>query len=236
MKIIAIVRTLNEQKNIGRFLMSYRNIADEVLIADGGSEDNTVKIAKQFSYARVREFDEKKKMQNELWRNPEAEHLNFLVEWAEERNADWILMDDCDCVPNVEIQRDFRNYIIKKPVDKFLYAVRLYIYKDEGHLSGLSIAKDETWMSSLWGWKANIGLRFFNTDMAYSFKPEPKSDQILELLPEYCLLHYAWPDDEEIKRKMDFYHLSGQIPDIMHPLKYGGKLEPLPEWATWITE
>jgi len=236
MKIVTIVRTRNEERNIGRFLWSYRDIADEVLIADGGSEDRTLLIASRFSYAKVRMFDEKKEMKNDLWRNPEAEHLNFLVEWAEERGADWILMDDCDCVPNVKLQSEIRKQLVQDPIRDFVYAVRLYVYKDDKHLSGLSMIKKDEWATSLWGWKANLGLRFFNTDMAYRFEPEPKKEQITSVLPEYCLLHYAWPDDEEIKRKMDFYNLSGQIPDIRHPLEYGGELLPLPEWATWITE
>ncbi|GAH78398.1 unnamed protein product, partial [marine sediment metagenome] len=45
MKIMATTRTRNEEKNIARFVMSYQ-WADKVLIADGGSTDDTVKIAK----------------------------------------------------------------------------------------------------------------------------------------------------------------------------------------------
>ena len=48
MKIVATTRTRNEADNIERFVMSYQ-WADKILIADGGSIDNTHKILKHFS-------------------------------------------------------------------------------------------------------------------------------------------------------------------------------------------
>ncbi len=47
MKIIATTRTKNEEENIERFCRSYidTGLADLVLIADGGSDDDTVAIA-----------------------------------------------------------------------------------------------------------------------------------------------------------------------------------------------
>jgi len=81
MKIIATTRTLNEEKNVGRFIESY-NWVDEVLIVDGGSEDSTVSIVNNYDYAFVRTFDERIKMQNNHWRNPQGKHINACIDWT----------------------------------------------------------------------------------------------------------------------------------------------------------
>ena len=86
MKIVAMVRTRNEENNIERFCRSY-DWVDEILVADGGSTDSTVKLACSFSNVRVRSFLGRTLMDNNLWRNPAGEHINFLIEWAEELDA-----------------------------------------------------------------------------------------------------------------------------------------------------
>ena len=59
MKIVVIVRTKNEGLNMGRFCTNYRDCADLILVADGGSEDHTVDIAKCFANVKVRDFTER---------------------------------------------------------------------------------------------------------------------------------------------------------------------------------
>lgn len=38
-------------------------------------------------------------------------------------------------------------------------------------------------------------------------------------------------DYSRIDKYLDFYRESGQIPNMKHPTEFGGKVEPLPEWA-----
>jgi len=47
-KLSVVLATFNEEKNISDCLSSIKDIADEIIIVDGGSSDNTVKIAEQF--------------------------------------------------------------------------------------------------------------------------------------------------------------------------------------------
>lgn len=47
-KISAVIITFNEEKNIGRCLQSLRDVADEVIIVDSNSTDNTESISKTF--------------------------------------------------------------------------------------------------------------------------------------------------------------------------------------------
>ncbi len=60
--IIAMVRTRNEEMNIGAFCESYQGIADKILVADGGSNDDTVEIALGYPKVKVRNFTERTEM------------------------------------------------------------------------------------------------------------------------------------------------------------------------------
>ncbi|MBC8032545.1 MAG: glycosyltransferase family 2 protein [Chitinophagaceae bacterium] len=51
-KLSVVIITYNEERNIGRCIDSVKNIADEVVVLDSMSTDNTVEIAKQ-KHARV---------------------------------------------------------------------------------------------------------------------------------------------------------------------------------------
>ena len=66
MRIVVIARTRNEKKNIASFIQSYQ-WADRILVADGGSEDETVWLASQMNKTKVRKFDKKIELENGYW-------------------------------------------------------------------------------------------------------------------------------------------------------------------------
>ena len=47
-KISVVIITYNEARNIGRCLASVKNIADEIILVDSHSTDETVTIAESF--------------------------------------------------------------------------------------------------------------------------------------------------------------------------------------------
>ena len=51
-KLSVVIITLNEEKNIGRCLDSVKEIADEIVVVDSGSTDDTEAICKSYG-ARV---------------------------------------------------------------------------------------------------------------------------------------------------------------------------------------
>lgn len=73
----------DEEKNISRCLKSVKDIADEIIVVDTGSIDNTAFIAREFN-AKVIDYK---------WNNNFSEARNKSLEMA---TKDWVLYLDCD--------------------------------------------------------------------------------------------------------------------------------------------
>lgn len=78
-----VLATFNEGKKLQDCLRSVKDIADEIVVVDGGSKDNTVKIAKDF-HAYVVITD-----------NPAIFHINK-QKAIDKATKDWILQLDAD--------------------------------------------------------------------------------------------------------------------------------------------
>jgi len=89
----------NEEKNLLRCLESIKGIADEVIVVDTGSIDNTIKIAKEYN-AIVVEFP---------WKKNFSSARNKALEMA---SKDWVLCIDCD-----EALDSSQVYSIKKKIN-----------------------------------------------------------------------------------------------------------------------
>jgi len=227
MKIIAIVRTRDEEKNIGRFCRAYA-WADKILVADVGSDDNTVKIAQYYPNVEVRYFTEQVEGKNGLWRSGEGKHWNFLIDWAKTENPDWILHDDCDCVPNEFMQQRMRE-LLQVATDanqKVALAYRIYMWGTTQYFPDLNKAGQ-----SLYGFTSDSGIRFDETDPwnvnLVSYEP---LKSVYKFQYPYVLLHYFCPDPETVDMKMKFYRESGQQPDYRHPLQSCGSLANIEPW------
>lgn len=244
MIVATIVRTRNEEYNIETFCRAYidTRLADVVLVADGGSDDDTVAIAESVPGVKVRDFsgqifneDEEEDYDRSLWRNPHGLHINFMIDWAEEVGADWIIFDDCDCLPNLYLKGVGRE-IIEDTRKDFIYAVRIYHWGMDQWFPKLSInfkEGPEAWMPSLWAWRANQGFRASEDDpWRHEFIKRPTAEEKRDLLPPLALLHYSWLTEEETEAKIDFYKSIGQHPTMLHPTApaFGGEPEALREW------
>jgi len=224
MKIVVTARTLNEKNNVMRFCKSYW-WADEVLLADGGSEDSTVLFAKKFPNVKVRYFGDKV-YNNGYWRNPHGKHINFLIDWAYSLHPDWIIFDDCDCYPTDSLQKVARD-ILRTNHKSAAFAYRLYKYGADQYFPEMNEPGQ-----SLWAWRPELDIRANEADpWSHEMINMPKEHQISRLHEPFCLIHNFAPNPDVIEEKMRFYRESGQHPNIKHPLEYGGRLAPLPEWA-----
>jgi glycosyltransferase involved in cell wall biosynthesis len=81
--------TFNEEKNLARTLTAIKDIADEIIIVDSGSTDNTVKIAESFGA----------KIFREAWRGY-SEQKNFALQKC---SKEYILSFDGDEVPDARL-------------------------------------------------------------------------------------------------------------------------------------
>ncbi len=83
MPLSVVLATYNEEATLARCLSSVGGLADEVVIADGGSTDKTVEIARQFG-ARIIQTS-----------NPPIFHINK-QKAVDRAKASWILQLDAD--------------------------------------------------------------------------------------------------------------------------------------------
>jgi len=226
-KVAVIVRTFNEERVIERFLKAYEGFP--ILVADGGSKDATLAICERYPNVTVRPFDGWVE-RGEVGRNPEGKHVNFLVDWATKDGYEWVIFDDCDCVPNQMLREDMRTILSLEQAEA-IYVVRIYLYKREGCLIGMSKPRGH-FEGSLWAWRTSSALRAIEDDpFMLGFPLFGRSWKVHELMPPHCLLHDPWPDDEAIERKRQFYQALWPEHQVKHPKDFGGPLVPLPEWA-----
>jgi len=88
----------NEARCLARCLQSVRAIADEIIVTDTGSTDDTVKIACEFG-AKVARFD---------WTNDFAAARNHALAQA---TGDWILVLDADEWASESLASEIKNFI-----------------------------------------------------------------------------------------------------------------------------
>lgn len=82
-KLSVVLATYNEEKNLPKCLESVKDLASEIIIVDGSSQDKTVEIAKKFGAKVV------------VANNPPIFHINK-QKALEEAGNDWILQLDAD--------------------------------------------------------------------------------------------------------------------------------------------
>ncbi|MBE6105137.1 glycosyltransferase family 2 protein [Anaerovibrio lipolyticus] len=104
-KISACVIVKNEEKNMPRWLNCMKNIADEIIVVDTGSTDNTVALAKQAG-AQLYYFK---------WINDFAAAKNYAIEQA---TGDWIIFLDADESFTKAAQKVFRKELERFNRDK----------------------------------------------------------------------------------------------------------------------
>jgi len=231
MSVIVTARVRDEAHNVDRFCSAY-SWADRILLADGGSVDDTKELASRYPNVEIRDFTERIEMRKGLWRNPHGKHINFVIKWAESYSPTWIIFDDFDSVVNNNRMEDlFSRDSFIRDYD-YIMMTRLYLWKDGTYFPKMSQDKGGKWTHALWAWKLEKELRYKENNPLLQEYVHVPDENYVKINPEFsCLMHYSWVDEDRLSKKLEFYRKSGQHPSALHPLDYAGKPEELPEWV-----
>ena len=180
-----VVITYNESKNIKRCLDSVKGIADEIIVVDSGSTDNTVAIAKSCGAKVIHQewlgFGEQKNFANSLVQNS------------------WILSLDADEALSSELKEEI-TLVLKNPYYKVYKINRRNRYCEKWLRYG--------------SWYPDTKLRLFNKNIAqwntnrvHEILMVDKNISIGKLKSD--MLHYPFNSIQEHKKRADKYALLG---------------------------
>lgn len=106
----------NEEKNITDAIQSVKNFADEIIVLDTGSTDNTISICESLQ-CKIFSFK---------WNNSFSEARNKLIELS---NSDWILMLDSDEKITYETSKIIK-FIVSNLDQNFVYSTKIFNFID----------------------------------------------------------------------------------------------------------
>lgn len=106
-KLSVAVITLNEEKNLSRCLESVQGLADEVVVLDSGSTDNTVAIARRFGAVVVTEAF--------------AGHIEQKNKAIGLCNHPWVLSLDADEALSPELKTSLQKALIQPKADAYAF-------------------------------------------------------------------------------------------------------------------
>ena len=237
MKIVACCRAYNEKRHIEQFCKSYQDIADLILVADGGSTDRTVEIAESIPKTKVIHYDVKVECKNGIWRNPDGPHIQFLIDHAVSEGADWIIFQDTDMRPNKYLKEGARElFRMMDSFEKdFLLLTQIFIWQDKEYFPNMSYQGE--WMQGLWAWRANLGIKIIDKMPHFEFSFDSvnpihleRMNNTMKVQPPMCYMHYGWESLEIATEHAEYYRKSGLIPGMIHPLQIGGERKPIEDW------
>lgn len=180
-KLSVIIPTLNESHNIRKALESV-NWADEIMVVDSLSKDDTVQIAKEFT-----DFVVQRK-----YKGP-ADQKNWAIPQVKN---EWILLLDADERATLELKDEIQAWLKKEtiPYDAFWIGRQNYFLGKKVRYSG---------------WQGDAVIRFFRRDVCrYNDKQvheEIKTEGLRISRLKAKLEHYTFKDADHFLEKMHRY-------------------------------
>jgi len=99
------IATYNEEGNIVKCINAVKDWVNEIVIADGSSQDKTVQVASKFKNVKIIETT-----------NKEIFHINKNIA-IDACTSDWILQLDADEIVSVELKEEIEKILEKDPKD-----------------------------------------------------------------------------------------------------------------------
>jgi glycosyltransferase involved in cell wall biosynthesis len=231
MNIAVAVRCYNEEKNVTRFLRGY-DFCDSIVISDGGSTDYSVDIIKYHQKYNPKihllNFDGRETVNGVTW-NPDAPHMNFVLDYAKSLEPTFLIFDDMDCVPTKSLREAARDMFqeVYELQDYQINAFRLYMWGDKQYFPYLNRDFDDNY-TSLWAWQPSKLDIHADESIRHGTLVGLTEENLFKLKIPYSLLHKSY-GPETIDAKLERYNALGLT--MYHPLQTNGELRDLPEWA-----
>jgi (heptosyl)LPS beta-1,4-glucosyltransferase len=183
-KISVVINTLNEEKRLPRALASIKNFADEVIVCDMKSQDDTRAIARQFG-AKVFEIESKGYVEPAR---------NFAISKAD---GEWILVLDAD----EELSADLAKKL--KKISESEDSVDYYRIPRKNMIFG-------KWMKHTFWWP-DYNIRFFKkgfvswSEIIHSVPTTTGKGSDLEASEENALTHWHYSNINQYLERMIRY-------------------------------
>ncbi len=195
-KVSVLIITLNEAVNLRELLVDL-DFADEVIIVDSYSSDNTKLVAQSFSNVKF--------LQNKF------ENYSFQRNFAiSKAKNDWILFLDADERLSSELKKEIIDTLKSDISNTAFLFPRKFMFKNT--------------VLRYSGWQTDKIFRLFNKNFA-KYKPEKLVHEKLEVVGNTAtfknhLIHYSYTDYNSYKKKMIAYG------KLKAKEKYAKKLNP----------
>ena len=183
-KLSVIIIARNEEKNIGECLDSI-SWADEIVLVDDYSDDNTNKIINLKKYkTKIKVF--KKKMDKGF-----GDQKNFALKQA---TCDWVLSIDCDERVTTDLAAEIKLILNDTSFDA-------YYIERESYYCGYKIKFS--------GWRSDFVLRLFKKEKA-KFSARLVHEKIIDdnletKILKNKLIHKSFDTHEQVLKKINFY-------------------------------
>jgi len=183
-KISVLINTLNEERNIRNCLECVK-WADEIIIVDSFSDDETTTIAREYT--------------DKIFTYPRTGYADPARQFAlEQASNEWILVVDADELVPKQL-RDRLRELSTSEYEAVLIPRKNYIF---GHLM----------QGAAWGSLQDHQIRFFKryalhySDQIHNFAKLAENTRIYTLLDESCaFIHFNYVDVEHYLEKLDRY-------------------------------
>lgn len=182
-KISVVINTFNEEQVLTRVLASVKNLADEIVVVDMGSTDNTVQITKKF---KAKVYAHKKVDYVEPVRN-------FAISKA---TGDWILILDPDEEVSLNLAKKLEG-IVEKPDADYYRLPRKNIIFDK-------------WIKHS-RWWPDYNIRFFKkgkvvwSEIIHSVPETHGTGKDLEAAEENAIIHHHYQTIDQYVTRLNRY-------------------------------
>ena len=204
-RLTVALAVYNEEKNIRRCLMSVRDLADEMVVVDGGSTDGTVHIAKELGATVI------------VTDNPKMFHTNK-QKALDASHGEWILQLDADEVVGKELRNEIRNILSNPSPDDGYFIPRKNYFL--GH-----------WLRKGGQYPDRV-IRFFKNGKG-SFPQKSVHEQITIAgrvgVLNHALLHYSYESIQQYWEKSGTY-----IRLTADTLRKGHQLGKFGTWVSFM--